>query len=88
MTRFATFALPAALVFAAFGAQASEAYPATAASAVTASTTTAGAAVNPADVYFPTTVNRFESSAVTTPSLMKATTQRDGSVIDLSYVGA
>jgi hypothetical protein len=88
MTRFAKFALPAALVFAAFGAQASEAYPAATATATTATTATAGAAVNPADVYFPSTVNRFESSAVTTPSLMKATMQRDGSTIDLSYVGA
>lgn len=87
MTRFAKFALPAALVFAAFGAQASEAYPA-ATAATTATTATAGAAVNPADVYFPSTVNRFESSAATTPSLMKATMQRDGSAIDLSYVGA
>lgn len=88
MTRFAKFALPAALVFAAFGAQASEAYPASSVPGASAPTAAAGAAVNPAEVYFPSAVNRFEGSPAAAPSVMKATMKREGAASDLSYVGA
>jgi hypothetical protein len=88
MNRFAKFALPAALVFAAFGAQASEVFPASTASDKTAPMSAPAAAVNPAEVYFPSTVNRFEGSPVAPSSVMKATMKREGASSDLSYVGA
>jgi hypothetical protein len=44
--------------------------------------------VNPAEVYFPSAVNRFEGSPAAAPSVMKATMKREGAASDLSYVGA
>jgi hypothetical protein len=72
--KFAKFALPAALAFAAFGAQATELYTPNAVRGATSVSSIAASPVNPADVFAPSAVNRFERgtaevtrTSVTTP---------------------
>jgi hypothetical protein len=72
--KFAKFALPAALAFAAIGAQATELYTPNAVQGASNATSIASSPANPADVFAPSAVNRFERgtaevtrTSVTTP---------------------
>ena len=76
MTRFAKFALPAALALAALGAQATELYTPNAIRGGTTPSSMAATPVSPTEVFAPSAVNRFDHD---TPQATRtsATTPRD-----------